>query len=130
MKKMYLSEVQAELDKSIVSHEVFKEEDISTLPEPVQRYFRHCGYIGKAKMTKAKFVWDNVNFKMRPNKPWIKIKYEQYNFVLEPARLAYIYSTMFGVIPFEGRDKYLNGQGNMLGKLLKKVTVFNEPGLK
>jgi hypothetical protein len=128
MKKIFLSEVQTELDKSIVSYEVFREEDISTLPETVQRYFRYCGYIGKEKMTNAKFVWDDVNFKMRPDKPWFKIKYEQYNFVSEPARLAYIYSTMFGVIPFEGRDKYLNGQGNMLGKLLKKVTLFDVTG--
>lgn len=128
MKKMYLSEVQNELDKSIVSHELFKEEDISSLPEPVQRYFRYCGYIAKEKMTNAKIVWNDVNFKMRPDKPWIKIKYEQYNFVSEPARIAYIYSAMFGVIPFEGRDRYLNGQGNMLGKLLKKITLFDVAG--
>lgn len=128
MKKMFISEVQTELDKSIVSHEVFKEEDIAALPEPVQRYFRYCGYIGKEKMANANIVWDDVNFKMRPDKPWCKIKYEQYNFVSEPARIAYIYSKMFGIIPFEGRDKYLNGQGNMLGKLLKKITLFDVTG--
>jgi hypothetical protein len=128
MKKMYLSEVQAEINKSIVSLEVFKEEDIAALPAPVQQYFRYCGYIGKGKMANAKLVWDDVNFKMSPDKPWVKIKYEQYNFVLEPARLAYIYSTMFGIIPFEGRDKYLNGQGNMLGKLLKHVSLFDVAG--
>lgn len=128
MKKMYLSEVQTELNKSIVSHEVFKEEDIATLPAPVQRYFRYCGYIGKEKVANAKLVWDDVNFKMSPDKPWVKIKYEQYNFVSEPARLAYIYSTKFSIVPFEGRDKYLNGQGNMLGKLLKKVTLFDVKG--
>jgi len=128
MKKMFLSEVQTELDKSATSHELFKEEDIAALPAPVQRYFRYSGYIGKEKMANVKFVWDDVNFKMRPDRPWIKIKYEQYNFVSEPARLAYIYSRMFGVIPFEGRDKYVNGQGNMLGKVLKKITVFDVTG--
>jgi hypothetical protein len=128
MKKMFLFEVQTELDKFVVSHEVFKKEAISNLPEPVQWYFKYCGYIGKEKMTNARIVWNDVNFKMRPDKPWIKIKYEQYNFVSEPARLAYIYSTMFGVVPFEGRDRYLNGKGNMLGKLLKKITLFDVSG--
>ncbi|MDO0822476.1 DUF6544 family protein [Desulfosporosinus nitroreducens] len=128
MKRMFLSEVQTEIDKSIVSQEVFSEKDIINLPEPVQRYFRYCGFIGKEKINHVKFVWDNVSFKMSPDKPWFKIKYEQYNFVYKPARLAYIYSTMFGIVPFEGRDKYLDGQGNMLGKLLKKVTLFNVKG--
>lgn len=128
MKKMFLSEVQTELDKSKVNHEVFSEEDISTLPEPVQRYFRYCGYIGKEKMSNVKFVWDDVKLRMSPDKPWLKVKYEQYNFVSEPARIVYIYSKMFGVIPFEGRDKYLSGKGNMTGKLLKYVTLFDVTG--
>jgi hypothetical protein len=128
MKKVFLSEVNNELGNSKVSSDVFKEEDISKLPEPVQRYFRYCGYIGKEKMSNARFVWDDVNFKMSVDKPWIKIKYDQYNFVTEPARLAYIYSKMFGILPFEGNDKYLKGKGNMVGTLLKKITVFNVTG--
>lgn len=128
MRKMFLSEVQTELDKCTVNNDVFTEKDISNLPEPVQRYFRYCGYIGKEKMTNAKFVWEDVNFKMSPDKPWFKIKYEQYNFVSEPSRFAYIYSKMFGVIPFEGRDKFLDGQGNMLGRLAKRITLFDVKG--
>lgn len=125
---MYLTEIQAELDKSIVSHEIFTEEDISNLPAPVQRYFRWCGFICKEKMANAEIIWDDVNFRMNPKKPWIKVTYEQINFVSEPARMAYINSTMYGVIPFEGRDQYLNGHGNMHGKLLKLVTLFDESG--
>jgi hypothetical protein len=128
MKKLFLSEVQSELEKSKISTEVFKEEDIAKLPEPIQRYFRYCGYIGKKKMSSAKLVWKDVNFKMGVDKPWFKIKYQQYNFVSEPGRIAYIYSKMFGIIPFEGKDEYLNGKGNMLGKLLKKITLFDVKG--
>lgn len=47
MRKMFLSEVQTELDKCTENNEVFTEKDISNLPEPVQRYFRYCCYIGK-----------------------------------------------------------------------------------
>lgn len=128
MRKMFLSEVQPELDKSTVNNGVFTEKDISTLPEPVQRYFKYCGYIGKEKMSNAKIIWNDVNFKMSPDKPWAKIKYEQYNIVSGPSRFAYIYSKMFGVIPFEGRDKFLDGQGNMLGRLAKSITLFDVKG--
>jgi len=128
MKKMFLSEVQSKLNKCLVNYEVFTETDISGLPEPVQRYFRYCGYVGREKMTNAKLVWEDVNFKMSPNKPWIKMKYEQYNFVSEPSRFAYINAKMFGVIPLEGRDKFQDGQGNMLGRLAKIITLFNVKG--
>ncbi|HEX2924954.1 MAG TPA: DUF6544 family protein [Ruminiclostridium sp.] len=128
MKRMYLAEVQNELSKSTANKEVFSEEELSSLPAPVQRYFKYCGYIGKEKMANAEIVWDDVNFKMSPDKPWAKIKYNQYNFVSEPARFAYIYTKMFGVIPFEGRDMYRNGQGNMLGRLAEVITLFDQKG--
>lgn len=128
MRKMFLSEVQTGLDTCKVNNGVFTEEDISNLPEPVQRYFRYCGYIGKEKMSNAAFIWDDVNFKMGPDKPWMKIKYKQYNIVSEPSRFVYIYSKMFGVIPFEGRDMFRDGQGNMIGRLAKKITLFDITG--
>lgn len=115
MKNMFLSEVQTEIDKSTANQEVFTEADISDLPEPVQRYFRYCGYIGKEKIVNAKLIFKDVKFKMGVDKPWFNLKYEQYNFVNKPPRIVYMYTKMFGVIPFEGRDRYLNGQGNMLG---------------
>jgi uncharacterized protein YpmB len=43
MKEIFKKEVQAEMDKNAPNNEVITEEDISELPEPVQRYFRYCG---------------------------------------------------------------------------------------
>lgn len=128
MKKMFSAEVQNEINKSAMSQEVFREEELSNLPAPVQRYFKYCGYIGKEEMTNAEIVWNDVNFKMSQDKPWVKINYNQYNFALEPARFAYIYTKMAGVIPFEGRDLYCDGQGDMLGRLAKVITLFDSKG--
>lgn len=129
LKKLFEHEVEAEQNKlGNKSKGVFTVEEISTLPEPLQRYFKYCNYIGREKMNGAKFVFEDVNFKLNVGKPWIKIKYKQYNFVTEPSRIAYIYTRMFGIIPFEGRDKYQDGQGNMIGKLLKKMTIFDVTG--
>lgn len=128
LKKEFLSEVDDSLNKSKAIKDVFTEEDIANLPEPVQRYFRYCGYIGKEKMANAELKFDDVNIKMGVDKPWIKLKYQQYNFVNEPARIVYMYTKMYGAIPFEGRDKYQNGRGNMLGKLLREITLFDVTG--
>lgn len=128
MKKIFLSNVQTELGKCKTSNEVFTEEDISNLPTPVQRFFRFCGYIGKEKMSNAKFIWNDVNFKLARNRPWTKMSVQQYNFASEPGRITYMYIKMFGLIPMEAKEAYLNGQGTMLGKLLKKVTIFDNKG--
>lgn len=128
MKKTFLNKVQTEINKSTADNAVFTEADIANLPQPVQRYFRYCGYIGKEKMANAELILDDVNFKMGVDKPWIKLEYEQYNFVNKPARIVYMLTKMFGIIPFEGKDQYLDGQGNMLGILLKKITLFDVTG--
>jgi hypothetical protein len=123
MKKLYTSEVKAQLEKTDFSNQIFTGADIVSLPAPVQRYFIHCGYIGKKKMQNAKIVFEDVDF--ISNGKELKLKSEQYNFVSEPARIAYLSSKVMGIIPFEGRDKYQNGKGSMIGKLMKIVTLFD-----
>ena len=106
---------------------VFCEEDIADLPLPVQKYFRYCGYIGTPKMSSMKAIYQDVDFRFGKNKPTIKIEYTQYNFVNEPARIAYIDSSMYG-IPFEGLDLYIAGNGSMKGVLAKLFTLFDQTG--
>jgi hypothetical protein len=65
---------------------------------------------------------------MSPEKRWSKIRYYQVNFTQNPTRLAYISSKIIGLFSFEGRDKYQDGKGNMLIKLLKLFTVADAKG--
>ncbi len=106
---------------------VFTEEDIAGLPEPVQKYFRYCGYIGTPKMSSMKIDYPDVAFRMGKDKSALKIKYTQYNFVDEPVRIAYIDSSKYG-IPFEGLDAFVNGKGEMKGVLAKLFTLFDQTG--
>lgn len=126
MKTLFASEVQAELGKTKFSSEVFTTEELAGLPEPVQRYFRYSGFIGRPKMSTARIVFNNVAFK-NGNKD-LKLYSEQFNFVQEPARIVYLNSRLLGVIPFEGRDKYQNGQGYMTGRLAKLIKLFDVTG--
>ena len=43
-------------------------------------------------------------------------------------RIAYMKNRIMGMIPFEGRDKYQDGHGNMRIKLLKMITIADATG--
>ena len=125
----YQSEVAHEkLVNSIESPAIITETDISGLPEPVQKYFRNCGYIGQPILYNSSIAWDDVEFKMNPEKNWMPIKCLQFNSVKEPARFAYLYAPKMGINVFVGRDKYQDGQGNMHIKILGLFTLQNERG--
>lgn len=113
--------------KADQSEGTFRQEDIIGLPMPVQKYFKYCGYIGTPKMQIMKAVYKDVKFKFGKEKPTIIIDYVQYNIADEPARIAYIDSSMYG-IPFEGLDLYTAGNGTMKGILAKLFTLFNQTG--
>ena len=129
MKNLYLSEVRKELTKySNSKKDVITDRDMVHLPEPVQKYFRHCGYLGKEKMINAEVEWKDVYIKMSANKKWMSLNCYQFNSVPEPSRIVYMKSSIFGIFPFEGRDKYQDGHGNMLIKLLKIIKVADAKG--
>jgi hypothetical protein len=107
--------------------EVLTEEDVSYLPSPVKKYFYYCGYIGAPKMHSMKAVYKDVKFLFGKGKSPIVIDYIQYNIASEPARIAYIDSSKYG-IPFEGLDSYTAGKGSMKGVLAKLFTLFNQTG--
>jgi hypothetical protein len=117
----------AGVSAGVADKAVFTEQDIADLPQPLQRYFRHCGYIGTPKMSYMKAIFNQTDFRMDRNKPSGHIGYSQLNTVKEPHRIALIESYMFG-IPFQGLDSYLNGQGAMKGVIAKAATLFNQKG--
>jgi len=126
MKDLYVSEVRKELAKySNCANYIITENDIEPLPEPVQKYFRYCGYTGQEKMNNAEIEWEDVFFRISANKKWMSLKCYQFNSVPEPTRIVYMKSRIMGIFPFEGRDKYQDGHGNMLIKLLKVIQVVD-----
>lgn len=110
-----------------ISNHVFTEKDFAHLPIAIQKYIKSCNYIGTPKMSYLKMEYHNINFMQNKNRPPLSINYTQYNFVLEPCRIALIDSSMFG-IPFEGYDYYQNGMGGMKGVIAKAFTLFDQMG--
>lgn len=96
MKKLFASEVQEELKKTTFSTEVFTEEDFATLPAALERYFLHVGFVDQLKISNARIVFEEVDFNNGSMN--LKLYAEQFNFVQEPARIAYMIAKMAGVI--------------------------------
>jgi len=107
--------------------EGFKEEDFKELPDTIQKYIEHCGYLGKSKMDYMQMEYKNVAFKQGKNGKTLKIDYTQFNYVSEPTRIAFIDSGLFG-IPFQGYDYYIDGTGGMKGVIAKFIKLFNQTG--
>lgn len=106
---------------------IITEDDILNLPLPLQKYLQHCGYMGAPKMSAMRASFRHVAFSQSKAGPQLAIDYEQYNFVKEPQRLAFIKSALYG-IPFDGYDAYINGVGRMHGVIGKLFTAFNQTG--
>jgi len=126
-RREYSKATEKLIGDALSSGEVFTLEEIASLPLPVQRYFIHCRFIGKPKMTHMKATFKDVDFSLGRGKPTIRIEYVQHNGVRQPQRLAYIDSSLYG-IPFEGLDSFLGGKGSMKGVLAKLFTLFDERG--
>jgi hypothetical protein len=103
------------------------EKDFETFPATIQKYIRHCGYIGKPAMSYMKMEYRNVAFMQSQRGPALRIDYTQYNFTDNPCRLAFIASNLFG-IPFEGYDYYFDGNGGMKGVIGKAIGLFHQTG--
>jgi hypothetical protein len=127
MKSLYEKERQDALQEHahLITPDLITEEDMARLPEPVQRFLRRGGYVGRERMTNAQVVWAHSEIRMAPDRDWMRLETHQFNSVPEPFRIAYMKARIAGIIPFEGRDLYRDGRGHMLGKILNLFKVVD-----
>jgi hypothetical protein len=129
LERIYQAEVAEELSRHPVgSPGVITEQDIARLPPPVQRYFRAGGFIGQPHTLNVRLHWREMRLKRSHEAGWMALSCQQFNSVPEPMRIAFMQGRLAGVIPFEGRDKYQQGHGNMLIKLMKVLTLGESKG--
>lgn len=129
LKGLFKKEVLRERSKfRALTPETFGLEEIDGLPDPVRRYFMQCGWIGREKAMSAWIKWKDVRLKISPDTEFISVRCKQFNSVPEPARIVYMSSTLNGLLPFEGRDKYQDGHGNMLIRLAKFIRIADARG--
>lgn len=107
--------------------EVVKEEDLAVLPAPVQKWLRSSGVVGKEKIQKARLK-QKGQMRTEPEAKWMPFTAVQYFNFAEPGFLWYAKIKANALVHITGKDKYVNGKGNMLIKILSLFKVSDASG--
>ncbi|MCL6260593.1 hypothetical protein M3O96_15930 [Aquiflexum sp. TKW24L] len=100
--------------------------DISSLPEPVQKWLLATGMMGKEPILTV-FMKQKYQLKLKPEqKDWYTSSAEQYSTVDPPSFVWSAEIKMMPVISAFGRDKFIEGEGEMVFNLLSIIPVAND----
>jgi hypothetical protein len=129
MRDLYRTEVRREQTAHPPDTQLLLTEDqVTALPDPVRRYLRSCGWVGRPIPLNAEIEWRESAIRLGIDRPWMKLRTYQFNSVPEPMRAAYMRGRVLGVVPMEGRDIYQNGRGQMLIRLGRVFTLGDDTG--
>ncbi|WP_295711456.1 DUF6544 family protein [Mucilaginibacter sp.] len=128
LKKIFATEVKAETDQYYLSGVSRPLRDITDLPEVLQQCLSASGYTGKENLICCSVSWKEAFLKTANQQNWAPLVCKQVNFLPVPARIVYMRSKLMGVVPFGARDKYQNGKGSMLIKLMNIFTLSDTKG--
>jgi hypothetical protein len=113
--------------ESNVERKVVTEDDIRHLPEPVQRYLRYTGIIGRQRVACVRLKQTGA-MRPKPDGKWFPLKAEEYFMVDNP---GFVWKGCMAVAPLLSvtvQDMYLNGEGNMHVKLMSAINIVNAKG--
>jgi hypothetical protein len=102
------------------------EESIAKLPEPVKRYLRFMGVVGKARDWSL-LAHFKARFRREPG-AWLDCEAIQYDTRLKLSRLFYMQLSLKGLLPVTVRDTYLSGRGSMRARAFDLVPVVEGTG--
>lgn len=118
------------LSQSRIIDDIINEKDIKELPESVKNWLRNSGYLGKPTISYGK-VMQKAEMQMNPGqKNWMSATAIQYTTIDKPAFIWTVDVVINSLVNLQGRDKFVNGKGEMLIKMLSLINVVNEKGEK
>lgn len=126
-KKIFASEVNEALQLQS-NPDILTEDAIKHLPEPVQKYLRFVGAVGKEKIRSVKLEFTG-DFKTDPHRRYSKFTSVQYNFFDSPRRFFYMKMWMMG-LPIDGLHVYKNEQASMKIRIASLFTIVDAKGEK
>lgn len=125
----YQKEVKTALKKTDYSqNSKLTESDIQDLPEPVKRYLRYTGSIGKPKVKNFKIEFVG-KIRKDEQSEWMPFTSEQYNFMETASRLFFMKAEMKG-LPVAGYHSFKNGDAFMDIRLLSLFRVQYQDGVE
>src|SRR5262245_38806522 len=104
---------------------IIGETELSTLPEPVQRYLRFMRVPGAPKTWSFRAHWPG-RFRLGRERRWLACEAWQYNCRLGVTRIFHMRLRLGGVLPVLVRDTYVSGRGRMLGRVFDAFSVVDQ----
>lgn len=123
--KMLSKETTALLSDLNKSKIIISEKDLKSLPEIAKTWLIQSGVVGKKRISNVHLT-QTGELRTKPNGKWMPFKAKQYNNCTEP---SFIWSTNVKAIPLIsiiGRDKLIDGKGEMQIKLASLISLVNE----
>lgn len=100
---------------------------LQDLPEPVRRYLTYTGVVGKPPV-RTVHLRQKGKMRLGAGQPWLPLDAEQHYSVWPPG-FVWSGTIHLGPLPLaRARDRYLDGNGNMLIKAGSLVTVADATG--
>jgi hypothetical protein len=124
--------VKKEVKELFSSHRVpkpdlLREQHVLGLPEPVQKCIRHGGFIGRERVRTVR-LRQRGSIRLKKEQRWMSFAAEQY-YTTDPP--AFIWNGRMKLGPLAlatARDRYDQGRGSMVVKLLSLYKVVNASG--
>jgi len=112
-------------NSQLKSQEVVSEKALINLPPIVQKWLINSGMIGKQLVSNVYLVQE-LQLKLKPEQTsWSNGTAEQYFTIQPPAFNWNINTEMNSILSVVGRDKFEDGKGEMIIKLLSLIPVAN-----
>lgn len=124
---MVSRELPSLLPGSQVSAETVTEEKLSALPPVVEKWMRRSNVVGKS-LIQTVFLKQTGQMRTSPEGSWMPFSAEQFFRVDKP---GFLWKVDVNANPFmfmAGRDKYENGSGHMMIKVMSLVPVVDVKG--
>jgi len=127
--RKYENEVKSGLrQKDYFGNSTLTEKDIQPLPEPVKKYLRVTGSVGKSRANSFRIVMTG-GIRKDDQSAWMPFTSEQYNFMETPTRLFFMKAVMKG-LPVAGYHCFKNGKAFMDIRLLSLFRVQYQEGVE
>ena len=108
--------------EAVVTEEMLKE-----LPEPVRRYLKHTGIVGKPSVDTV-YLEQKGQMYLGAGQGWVPLDAEEH-YTVQPPGFVWDVTIHQGPLPIaRGRDKYAGGEGRMLIKAGSLFTVVDDKG--
>jgi hypothetical protein len=122
-------EIDALLAKAdaVVEPGLVTEGDLEGLPEPVQRWLRWSRVVGTPRPVIVRLKQDG-QFRLGEDRGWLPFAAEQYFTSDPPAFLWWVRMRMVPLVSVAGRDRYVDGLGDMDLRLGSLVPVARKRG--